>query len=69
MHQSLGDICPDLKAVALGVPWETALNDSVGVEAFGAPVADERNDGYDDSGSRERGTQGLFDQLERYLSR
>ena len=26
-------------------------------------------DGYDDAGSRERGTQGLFDQLERHLAR
>ena len=26
-------------------------------------------DGYDDAGSRERGTQGLFDQLEHYLAR
>ena len=25
-------------------------------------------DGYDDAGSRERGTQGLFDQLERHLA-
>ncbi|MFZ2031301.1 MAG: SRPBCC family protein [Vitreimonas sp.] len=26
-------------------------------------------DGYDDAGARERGTQGLFDQLERHLAR
>ena len=26
-------------------------------------------DGYDDAGARERGTQGLFGQLERYLAR
>jgi uncharacterized protein YndB with AHSA1/START domain len=26
-------------------------------------------DGYDDAGERERGTQGLFDQLERHLAR
>jgi uncharacterized protein YndB with AHSA1/START domain len=26
-------------------------------------------DGYDDAGQRERGTQGLFDQLERHLAR
>lgn len=26
-------------------------------------------DGYDDAGQRERGTQGLFDQLERHLTR